>query len=132
MNAYSLDLRQRVIDLVLSGLSYPQVADLLAISPSTIKRYLRRYRTHGDLTPRPRPRPGRPPHKAAALDAGLLPQLQAQPDATLAEHCQTWQEQTGMAVSEATMRRAIRRAGWTVKKSRSSPVSVMKSSASPG
>ena len=130
MNAYSLDLRQRVIDLVLGGLSYPQVADLLGISLSTVKRYVRQYRTHGDLTPRPRP--GRPSVKGAALDAGLLPQLQAHPDATLAEHGRRWQAETGMPVSEATLRRAIRRADWTMKKSPRSPANGMKSNASPG
>lgn len=130
MNAYSLDLRQRVIDLVLSGLSSPQVADLLGISLSTVKRYVRQYRTQGDLTPRPRT--GRPPVKAAALDAGVAAQLAAQPAATLAEHCRQWQTDTGMAVSISTMRRAICRARWTVKKSPPSPVSATRSRASPG
>jgi transposase len=132
MCAYSLslDLRQRVIDLVLSGLSYPQVAEVLRISPATVKRYVRRYRTHGDLTPRPRT--GRPSVNGAALDAGLVPQLQAQPDATLAEHCRQWQADTGMVVSVSTMRRAVCRARWTLKISLPSPASAPRSSASPG
>jgi hypothetical protein len=35
--------------------------------------------------------PGRPSKKGAALQAGLLSQLEAYPDATLAEHCQHWE-----------------------------------------
>jgi transposase len=130
MKAYALDLRQRVIDLVLRGLSYPQVSALLSISPSTVKRYVRQYRNGGDLCPRPRP--GQPAVKGAALDAGLGPQLAQYPDATLAEHCQHWAATTGQQVSLATMRRAIARADWTRKKSRPAPASATRSSASSG
>lgn len=114
MRAYSLDLRQRVITLVHRGHPYPEVADLLGISVSTVNRYIRRERQGESLVPRPKP--GRPPAKGAALDAGIAAQLRAQPDATLAEHCQTWQVATGTIVSPATMRRAIVRSGWSRKK----------------
>jgi len=114
MKAYSLDLRQRVIDLVLRGHAYPEVADLLGISLSTVNRYLRRHRQGDSLEPCPKP--GRPPVKGAALDAGIAAQLRVQPDATLVEHCASWQATTGASVSPSTMRRAIGRAGWRVKK----------------
>jgi transposase len=122
MKAYSLDLRQRVIDLVLSGMSYRQVADLLAVSHATVKRYVRAYRRDGDLSPRPRP--GRVSVAGAALDAGLGPQLDTYPDATLAEHCRHWEAATGQCVSISTMRRAICRADWTRKKSLPSPANA--------
>lgn len=130
MKAYSLDLRERVITLVLSGMSYPQVADLLAVSHSTVKRYMRRYRADGDLSPRPRP--GRVSVVGAALDAGLEPQLDTYPDATLAEHCRHWDAATGQRVSLSSMRRAICRADWTRKQSLPSPANATKSSASSG
>jgi transposase len=114
MKAYSLDLRQRVIELVRRGHRYPEVADLLGISLSTVNRYLRRDRQGDSLEPRPKP--GRPPVKGTALDAGIAAQLRAQPDATLAEHCASWQAATGTGVSPSTMRRAIGRTGWSVKK----------------
>ncbi|MGH2639589.1 MAG: IS630 family transposase, partial [Rhabdochlamydiaceae bacterium] len=50
------------------------------------------------------------------LQAGLLSQLDACPDATLAEHCQMWGTTQGVQVSSATMSRAIQRLGWTRKK----------------
>ncbi len=130
MKAYSLDLRQRIIAAIDTGLPHQQVAERFGVSRATVTRLVRLRRQTGMLAPRPRP--GRPSQLGAALDAGLLPQLQAQPDASLAAHCQRWQETTGCTVSLATMRRAIRRADWTVKTSRSSPVSATKSSASPG
>jgi transposase len=43
--------------------------------------------------------------------------LEAAPDATVLEHCAWWAEQQGQVVSEATMWRALRRLGWTHKKS---------------
>ena len=114
MRAYSLDLRQRVIDLVHRGHRYPEVADLLGISLSTVNRYVRLDRQGASLESRPKP--GRPAVKGAALNAGIEAQLRAQPDATLAEHCQTWQATTGTVVSSSTMRRAIVRTGWSRKK----------------
>ena len=114
MRAHSLDLRQRVIDLVHRGHRYSEVADLLSISLSTVHRYVRLDRQGASLEPRPKP--GRPAVKGTALDAGIDAQLRAQPDATLVEHCQTWQATTGTVVSASTMGRAIVRVGWSRKK----------------
>jgi hypothetical protein len=65
---------------------------------------------------KPKAIPGRPSKKGAALQAGLLPQLEAHPDATLAEHCQFWEATHGVQISSATMSRAIQRLNWTRKK----------------
>lgn len=127
MKAYSLDLRERVITLIDAGLSAPAIAARLHVSVATVKRYRRRHRAGLDLAPRPRP--GRPAVKATALDAALTSQLRAHPDATLAEHCRHWHAQADMSVSASTMRRAILRADWTVKKSPSSLGSATKSTA---
>lgn len=50
------------------------------------------------------------------LYVGLLPQLEAHPDATLAEHCQWWEAAHGVQVSSATMSRAMKHLNWTRKK----------------
>jgi transposase len=60
--------------------------------------------------------PGRPSKKGAALQAGLRSQLEAYPDATLAEHCQHWETSQSVQVSSATISRAIQRLDWTRKK----------------
>lgn len=114
MKAYSADLRHRVLAAVDRGMPRPEVAATFDVSLATIKRWIRRQRTTGSCDVLPRP--GRPARLGAALDAGIVEQLQAHPDATLAEHCTIWQDQTGQAISSATLRRAITRAGWTRKK----------------
>jgi transposase len=115
MNAYSIDLRKKVVAAVERGMPQPAVAATFGVSSATITRWVRQART-GAGALAPRSIPGRPAKLGAALDAGLAGQLQALPDATLAEHCAVWAETTGQTVSLNTMRRAILRTGWTRKK----------------
>jgi len=116
MKAYSKDLRLRVLDAVDRGTPRAETARLFQVSLPTIKRWLRRRRETGTLVPSPRP--GRPAVKMGPLRAGLLPQLEAQPDATLEEHCRAWERAHQVRVSPATMSRVITdHFGWTRKKS---------------
>jgi transposase len=114
MKAYSYDLRLRVLRAADQGRSRAEIVAMFAVSLATLKRYLKRQRETGDV--RTKLIPGRPAKKGAALQAGLLSQLDAYPDATLAEHCQIWETTQGMQVSSATMSRAIQRLNWTRKK----------------
>jgi len=115
MQAYSKDLRIRVIDAVDRGVPRTEVADQFMVSLRTIKRWLQRRRETGNLAESPRPGP--PAHKIGPLRAGLLAQLQAHPADTLEEHCARWAETHGVKVSISTMSRVIiRDLGWTRKK----------------
>jgi transposase len=114
MRPYSQDLRERVVKAVDEGLSRSQIVKLFGVASATIKRYLKLRRDTGSLAPKPIP--GYPPRKVGALQEGLLPQLEAHPDATLEEHCKLWEEKTGMKVSISTMSDATRRLRWTRKK----------------
>ena len=114
MKAYSQDLRQRVLRAVDQGLSQAEIAQTFAISTAAIKRYLKLRRETGHLLPKAIP--GRPALKAAALQAGLREQLEANPDATRQQHCQMWFERTGTKVSTASISRARAALGWTRKK----------------
>jgi transposase len=116
MQAYSLDLRERIVRAVEGGQPRAAVARTFQISLSTVKRYAAQHRTTGSLAPKPQAR--QQPRITAAHQPALLAQLAAQPDATLAEHCQTWAQTQGVRVSVPTMWRAIARVGWTPKKSR--------------
>jgi transposase len=92
--------------------------DLLPGSVPTIKRWLKRRRETGDVEPKPIP--GRPCVKGAALEAWLPSQLQNNSDLTLEEHCEAFEEELGVAVSSSTVGRAIARlpsGGWPIKKS---------------
>jgi transposase len=121
MNGYSKDLRVRVLDAVDRGTPRRQAAGLFGVSLSTLKRWLRRRRDGKDLAPRPSP--GRTPRILATTDQkrALWAQLEANDDATLERHCELWEKRHGVRVSVATMSRAVRKLGWTYKKSRWRP-----------
>jgi len=67
----------------------------------------------------PKPIPGPPATKGVMLQEWLPGHLQSNPDLTLEEHCEAFEEERGVKVSEATMSRSISRlpGGWPLKKS---------------
>ena len=91
-----------------------EIVRALGVSLATIGRYLKQRRETGHV--QPKAIPGRPSKKIQPLQAGLLGQLEAFPDATLAQHCQYWEQTQGMQVSRWSMSRAIQRLNWTRKK----------------
>ena len=90
MKAYSRDLRIRALDALDLGTPRPEVIRLFGVSTATLTRWRRRQRETGSLAQSVRPGP--PAQKTAGLKAALVPRLQGHPDATLAEHCQWWEE----------------------------------------
>ena len=118
MNAYSKDLRLKVLSAIDRGIPRREVQDLFGVSLSTIKRWLKRRRLTGELNTYKIP--GRPSVKGKALRQWLPDQLNSNPDLTLNEHCEAFEDESGVEVSEATMSRNIARlpGGWPLKKSR--------------
>jgi transposase len=118
MNAYSKDLRLKVLSAIDRGIPRKEAADLFGVSLSTMKRWLKRRRQTGDVNTYEIP--GRPSVKGAALREWLPKQLEANPDLTLKEHREAFFDETGVEVSEATMSRNIARlpGEWPLKKSR--------------
>ena len=120
MNAYSKDLRLKALRALDRGVPRRVVQNLfVGISRSTIKRWLKTVRRlTGDVAVHEIP--GRPSVKGEALREWLPAHLKSNPDLTLKEHCETFEDETGVAVSEATMSRNIRRfpGQWPLKKSR--------------
>jgi transposase len=117
MKAYSQDLRERVLRAVDQGMPRSEIVRVLGVSLATIGRYLKQHRETGHV--QPKAIPGRPSKKIQPLQAGLLGQLEAFPDATLAQHCQSWEQSHGIQVSRWSLSRAIQRLNWTRKKRRS-------------
>ncbi len=130
MKAYSQDLRERILQTVDEGKTQAEAAHLLKVSEASVKRYVRQRREKGHV--RPKPIPGRPPTKRAALEAKLQPQLEKQPDATLQEHCESWEACGGIKVSLSTMSRAIQHLRWTRKKKFFKQMREMKKSGESG
>jgi transposase len=114
---YSKDLRLKVLEAVDRGMPRKEVARVFRISMPSIKRWLKRRRESGHV--KPFPIPGPPAKKGAALEGWLPSQLENEPDLTLAEHCEAFEEASGVKVSTATMSRRISGlpAGWPLKKS---------------
>jgi transposase len=132
MNAYSLDLRLKVLDAIDRGIPRREVVRTFGISMPTLERYLRRRRQTEEVAPKPSP--GRTPSICATSQErhALWKQLEENDEATLRRHCQLWEERGGARVSVATMSRAVRKLGWTFKKSRWRPPSETKRREAPG
>ena len=116
MNAYSKYLRLKALAAIDRGVPRREVQDLFGVSRSTIKRWLKRRHLTGDVAIHEIP--GRPSVKGEALGEWLPEQLKRNPDLTLKEHCEAFEDETGVDVSEATMSRNIARlpGGWPLKK----------------
>jgi transposase len=122
MRPYSNDLRLRVLAAVDRGMPREEIARVFGVSAPTVRRYLKLRRETGGVEPKPVPGP--PARKGAALEAALPTQAKANPDLTLEEHCELFEEAEGVRVSTATMSRAFARLGLTLKKSLSRPLSA--------
>jgi transposase len=115
MNAYSMDLRERVVAAYDDGEgSQAELASRFRVSISGIGKLLRRRRQTGSIAPKPHSG-GRLPAVGGEAADRLRAAVQADPDATLAELRGT----VGVACSVPAVHRAPSRMGITRKKSRS-------------
>jgi transposase len=122
MRAYSQDLRQHVLRAVDDGQSRAEIIELFQVSRATIKRYVKQRRETGTVLPRPIP--GRPSKKGAALQMGVQELLESHLEASQEDYCQWWEEEHGMHVSRASMSRAIQTLGWIRNKKRNTHQNV--------
>ena len=127
MEAYSLDLRKRVLASCDAGHRTKQVAELYGVSPAWVRRLKQRRRELGIVDRLPQ-NPGRRP-KFSPDDLKRLAALVAEhPDATLAE----LRKRLGTPMGNATLCRALAKLGLTFKKSRSTPPSRTAPTSPPG
>ena len=118
---YSVDLRERIVEAVLERrFSIREAAETFRVGHATVERYLRRFRERGELTPcKP---PGRPSRVGSEQLGALKKQLEAHDELTLLEHCELWEEDTGMKLSYVTMHRLSKHLGISRKKRPFQPV----------
>src|SRR5215831_6955562 len=123
MKTYSTDLRRKLVQAYEHRLgSQRALAHAFGVSPSFVKKVLRRYHTTGQLTPKP-PAGGQKPRLDAAAHAMLRGMVHAQPDSTLEVLCTRVAAATGIQVSVTTMCRVLQRLGIPRKHSRSTSAS---------
>ncbi len=107
MQAYSLDLRQRIVNAYEQGAgSIAQIAAMFSVGQTFVKKMLRQWRETGNLAPLP--------HgggRSATLGARHLRLLQSkvrhEPDISLAELQAHMQAEAHLLVSPATLSRAL-------------------------
>ena len=114
MQAYSTDLRMRVLDALDAGMPRADAVRIFQVSLGSIKRWARMRRTTGDLTPQ-RPS-GRVRTITPDQESHLRGHVAAAPDASLAAHAAQWNADYGTTLSAWTIGRALRRMGWSRKK----------------
>lgn len=130
MRAYSTDLRERIVRVVADGQPMREAARRFGVSVSAVKRSVVRQQETGALARASIP--GGPRKISRAQEAILRARREAAPEATVLEHGAWWAEHQGQPLREATLWRAIRRRGWTQKKSHGPPVSAPRKSGPPG
>jgi transposase len=109
MKAYSLDLRQKVLAAALRGdRTIREVADSFGVGTTFVDKVLALHRAGEDLAPRPHGG-GYPARLLPRHEKMLRSQVRRRKDATLEELRSHLEEQAGLAVSAATVSRALTR-----------------------
>lgn len=115
MKAYSEDLRKKIVEAVEQrGTSKSEAARLFGISLSSVKRYTRLADRGESLTPRKGG--GRPPIADDATRKLLEEDVRSRPSATVKERCRFLESIAGKSISEPTLRRLLKRMGFSRKK----------------
>lgn len=114
MRAYSEDLRQKIVAAVGRGMSKTQAARTFDVSLSSVKRYARSAGRGHSLTPKKGS--GRPPKADQRTIELLKEDIRERPDATVSERRRFLDRIGAKALSEVTMRRLLKRLGYSRKK----------------
>jgi transposase len=115
MKAYSEDLRTKIVQAVHQrGMSKSQAARLFSVSLSSVKRYTRLAGQGESLTPRKGG--GRPPKADQATKRLLEDDIRNRPAATVAQRRHFLENIAGKTMSEPTLRRLLRKMGFSRKK----------------
>jgi transposase len=113
---YSLDLRERIVAKVASGVSRREAARHFGVSDSCAIKLVQRVKATGSPAPA---RQGRPPGggKLAEHMGFLIKRVGAKPDITMPELAAELEAARGVTVSPASLSRVLCQAGFTYKKS---------------
>jgi transposase len=113
MRAYSEDLRKKVVTAIERGIPKAQAARLFDVSLSSVKRYSRTARRGEPLAPKKSP--GRPRKVNGSAQVLLEEDLKERPAATISQRRRFLEHVTGTPLSDATVRRLMKRLGFSQK-----------------
>jgi transposase len=116
MNAYSEDLRKKIVEAVERGMPKIEAARTFGVGISSVKRYVAAAREGRSLAPKKRP--GSKPKLDEGARRLLEADLEERPAATLPERRDFLRRVRGVEVSDSTVSRVLKRMGWTRKKDR--------------
>ena len=114
MNAYSEDLREKIVEALERGMGKSQAARTFSVSLSSVKRYAKLAREGRSLAPKKRP--GSKPKLDERSRKLLQAALEEHPFLTLQERCEYLRAVASVEVSRSTVCRAIKRMDSTRKK----------------
>jgi transposase len=114
MNAYSEDLRQKIIQALRRGMGKSQAARTFGVSLSSVKRYAKMADEGRPLAPKKRP--GSKPKTGQDARRLLQDDLKQRPAATLADRREFLERVCEVGVSDSTISRLLKRMGFTRKK----------------
>ncbi len=111
MNALSLDLRRRILNHALTS-SVRKTAEVFQVSPNTVHMLKKLFFETGGIQPRA-PKLPHARHISAAGELYLQTLLLEDPDATLGELCDRYDQAYGVRVCTSTMFYTLRRLGFS-------------------
>jgi putative transposase len=116
MKAYSLDLRQKIVNTYLEGrISQRQLAERFCVTLSFIEKLLKQYRETGNIAPKVRIQ--QTPPKLNEQQLNVLKEIvSANNDATLSEIREQLKDKTGVTIGISTVDRMLKMMEIRVKK----------------
>ena len=114
MQAYSIDLRERVVAFVDSGGSRREAARVFGISASSAIRFVAQWQRECSL--KAKPQGGDRRRKLASFCSEIISAVEAKPDITMPELAAVMAQDYGLEVAPASLSRFLCRNGFTYKK----------------
>ncbi len=114
MNAYSEDLRKKIVEALRRGMTKTEAARSFGVSRSSVKRYAKLADEGRPLAPKRRP--GSKPKMDESARRLLEVDMEERPAATLSERREYLGRVVGLSISESTVSGMLRRLGWSRKK----------------
>ena len=116
MNAYSEDLRRKIVEAAERGTPKAEVARAFGVGVSSVKRYVATAREGRSLASKKHP--GSKPKLDERAKKLLEADLEERPEATLPGRREFLERVAGVRVSDSTISRMLKRLGWSRKKDR--------------